>query len=62
MTMPDMDAATKNAAGSTSDKPGRAPQDHQKSRCAARLDEATTVGELVRQAREDGDELTGPGG
>ncbi len=65
MTMPHMDAGTTNTTEGSSSKPGkpgRAPQDHRKSQRETRLDEAATIADLVRQDREDGDELTGPGG
>ncbi|WP_338016671.1 IS256 family transposase [Segeticoccus rhizosphaerae] len=55
-----MDTTNETSRGSA--KPGRVPRDRRASKRAARLDEAATIADLVRQAREDGDELTGPGG
>ena len=62
MTIHDMTSATKDTTIDRAGKPGRVPQDYRKSKEAARLDEAATIAELVRQARAEGDELTGPGG
>lgn len=45
-----------------SQRPGRAPADRRPSRAGVQRQQAWTVAEMVRQARADGEDLTGPQG
>ena len=64
MTIADMTTATRdsNDVSGRPVRPRRAPRDHLKARSVVRGEEAATIAELVRAARADGDELTGPQG